>query len=205
MKKKKQEKEIIPCETLEDAEKIVSDKRAAGINPRVISQITFVIHDQEKRFNIPQISKIEKSGEQNQNNESNSDTNRDHDKSLVFKLFKEGLGPADVVIETGMSVEYVRESYQEYLDFTDQELIAKEDIGWLYKLASRYSECNNTYDLGMILKKCIEKALQYDELTFPCSLCEEDIKFSKNKIEWVREKLRKSWQHTECLRIYKEF
>ncbi len=66
MKKKKQEKEIIKCEKLEDAEKIVSDKRAAGINPRVISQITFVIHDQEKRFNIPQISKIEKN-DQNQN------------------------------------------------------------------------------------------------------------------------------------------
>jgi len=206
MKKKKQEKEIIPCETLEDAEKIVSDKRAAGINPRVIAQTTFLINDQEKRFNIVQISKIQKNNDQNQNNESNSDTApRNSDKALVFKLFQEGLGPVDVVIKTGMSVEYVEKSYQEYLDFTNQELIAKDDTKWLYKLASRYSKCNDTYQLEMILEECIEKALQYKKLDFQCPICEENIQFSHHHIEWVRDKLNKSWSHEKCSEIYKEF
>ncbi|MCE2505587.1 MAG: hypothetical protein J4F36_03755 [Nitrosopumilaceae archaeon] len=91
MKKKKQEKEIIECMNLEEAEKIVSDKRSAGINPRTISQTTFLINGQEKRFNIPQIPKIEKNKEQNQNEELKSETRvRDSDKSLTFELFKQG-------------------------------------------------------------------------------------------------------------------
>jgi len=206
MKKKKQEKEIIKCETLEDAEKIVSDKRAAGINPRVISQTTFVINNQEKRFNILQISKIEKRNDHNQNNEFNLETTpKDSDKSLTFKLFRQGKTPVDVIIETNFTVDYVKKSHVEFLEFTNQELIPNNDINWLYKLASRYSKCDDTHQLGLILEESIEKALQYDELTFPCSLCGEDIKFSKNKIGWVREKLEGTWKHTECLRIYKEF
>lgn len=199
MKKKKQEKEIIPCETLEDAEKIVSDKRAAGINPRVIAQTTFLINGQEKRFNIVQISKIQKNNDQNQNNELNSNTNpRDNDKSLVFKLFKEGLGPEDVVIETGMSVDYVGESHQEYLDFKNQMIFPKEDLDWYYRLMLPYRKCEDPAQLGNAIQNVVRDALNYRKLNYPCTNCGEIIEFNTQEIEWVRTRLSENWGHSKC-------
>ncbi|MCE2505588.1 MAG: hypothetical protein J4F36_03760 [Nitrosopumilaceae archaeon] len=110
-----------------------------------------------------------------------------------------------MVIETSLTVDFIKKSYQEFLDFRNQVLISKDDIDWFYEIASRYSECDNAYDLGVILEETVDKALQYKKLDFQCSICEETIPFSKHHIEWVHDKLSKSWYHKRCSNIHSEF
>ena len=193
MQKKNQEKEIIKCTSLDDAKKIVYDKREAGINPRIIAQITFLINDQEKRFNIPQIAKIVKDNEI-QTEESNP---KEPGKSLMFKLFREGLEPVGVVIQTDMSVDYVREAHQEYLNLTNQTIFSKDDIDWYHQLILPYRKSEDPYELGLAIQSAVRDALNYRKLNYPCTNCGEIIKFTTTEIEWVRDKLSDNWGHSK--------
>jgi len=95
--------------TLQEAKKIVYAKLCQNINPKEITQIPFLIDEKVTRFNPAQIRKIREEFEP-----KIEQNNRDPDKVLVFKLFKKGVSPIDVIIQTGLPSKYVEAAYQEY-------------------------------------------------------------------------------------------
>jgi len=137
MVKKKQETKIIhKCTTLDEAEKIVYNELLTGANHRAITQMEFQINDKIKRFNISQISQIR------QKNEPKLETNhKDPDLAHVFKLLKQGLNPVDVIIKTELSHEFVQKAHQQYLEFTNSEVIHKSVLKNLFTDAKRYRPC----------------------------------------------------------------
>jgi len=157
MTKKKQEMQVIhKCITLDEAEKIVYDELLAGTNYRVITQMEFQINDKTKRFNISQISQIKRK------NEPKSETNhKDSELALVFKLFKQGLNPVDVIIKTELSHEFVQKAHQQYLEFINSEVILKSVLENLFADARRYGPCEHLGQLQERFAEAVDDAIKY--------------------------------------------
>ena len=102
----------IEVNTLEEAEQQIYRLVKSGKNFRDIVKSTFLINDTLKRFSLSQISNIKNKFELKIN-----ESNRDAEKALVFKLFKQGKSPTEVLIKTGLSYDYIKKAREEYLEF----------------------------------------------------------------------------------------
>src|SRR2546426_2416181 len=115
--------------TLEEAEQKVYQMVKQGMGYREISKVGFPINGGIKHFGLSQITKIKQKFEPTISTHA-----RDHDKALVFKLFKEGWSQVEVIIETGFDSDFVRESYREYLEFENYVLCPKAVFNKMHSL-----------------------------------------------------------------------
>jgi len=188
--------DYITVDSLDQAEKIILEHINNGENYRDISQITFSINGTIKRFNPSQISKIKGKNEQSQ-----AQNRHDSDKCLVYKMFRKGKNPTDVVIETGLNFEYVKKAYEEYLEFEEQELVPKYWLDNLEKFAgyvSEVSENNRLGDIHYAFSVAKESHLELEKFVFTCSKCDEDARINGKALEDAQQYLSSKWKHTDC-------
>lgn len=189
---KTSEETLIPT-TIHDAKKTVYAKLCENINPREISQIAFLINDKVTRFNPAQIRQIREELEPKL-----TENHLDHDKSHAFKLFKDHT-PTEVVIETGLSVEYVKNAYKEYLQFEGKTVISQGFENEIYHNAWQVDDsCETENDVIIALRKLVSSYKELESHTYNCSRCDTEIPIRNKSLQDAKQYLSEKWHHTEC-------
>lgn len=195
-KKKQESKQEEPLQkmTLEQAEKIILEQLKAKKNMRDIVKMKFPINGVETGFNIAQIGQIKEKYLPKINVD-----NRDPDKAFCFKLFKKRLSPSQVVIKTNLSPEFVKKSYQEFLDFEEKEVFPKNELQDLYEMAKdRMYPSHNFSDLKHFIEQIVPDYDKYQELAFICKKCGKYLYPSGKSLDDARNYLAGKYVHYEC-------
>ena len=189
---------ILKFDTLEEAEKAVYELVKQGKNFRDIAQIGFDIAGNVKRYNPSQISKIKAKLEPKA-----PENHLDQDKSKVFALFKKNKKPTDVIIETGLSFEYVKKSYEEFLEFEEKILVPKYWIDNLVGFADWIKESDGRNKLGHIhnaFSVAKDSHVELQDHVYNCSVCGEEMKIKDKSLQSASNYLSQSWGHAECIK-----
>ena len=181
--------------TLQEAKKIVYAKLCQNINPKEITQIPFLIDEKVTRFNPAQIRKIREEFEP-----KIEQNNRDPDKALCFKLFKKGKLPADVIIETGLTYEYVIAAYEEYCRLQGKKLVPiwfyEEVMESIKVIDERYFEIN----IEEAMNKFVDAYQELEDHVFSCCRCGKSIHIRGRSLEDSQQYLSSKWGHAECIK-----
>ena len=197
MSETKSNQNLIIVNSLEEAEKYVYKLTQENKNPREISQIGFSINGVVKRFNPVQISKIKAKFEP-----KIPENNRDQDKSRVFSLFKKNKKPVDVIIQTSLSYEYVKKSYQEYLDFEEKTLVPKYWLDNLEEFADYVRDPDGINKLGHIhcaFSVAKGSHLELQNHIYYCCVCSKQMPIRGKLLQAACDYLSKTWGHSECI------
>lgn len=193
--KKKKEPPIIVA-TLEEAEMKVYEQIKAGINPREISQIEFIINGISKRFNPYQIRKIKEKFES-----KTKSNNQDPDTALLFELFSKDVRPEDAVIHTKFNPKFVKQTWKEYLEMINGQQVPKYVMKKLFDYASnKYFSCNTYEKLLEVFKNAMEAEKELNRFYFPCLVCGIPVMLSENMINKTVQWMQCRWVCSEsCL------
>ncbi len=185
--------ELTPT-TLPEAKKTVYAKLCQNINPKEITQISFLIDGKIIRFNPAQIRKIREEFEPKIENNK-----RDPDKVLVFKLFKKGVSPTDVVIKTGLPFEYVQKAYEEFCMFENKITISKELFDKLIESIKVVDEKFRTVDdVKPGLDKLVMSHKELKKFEYPCCYCGKSVQMGNQELEEIKPQLVR-WGHDICV------
>ncbi len=181
--------------TLQEAKKTVYAKLCQNINPKEITQIAFLIDEKVTRFNPAQIRKIREEFEP-----KIEQNNRDPDKALVFKLFKKGVSPRDVVIQTGLPFEYVKNAYEEYCIFERMVTVPN----WFYDNVMESikvvdEKFNTVVDAKHALNKLVTVYQELKKYEYPCCICGINLPMQSEELEEAKLHLSLQWGHDECI------
>lgn len=196
MAKTKQEL-VLKFNTLDEAEKSVYELVKSGKNFRDITKTGFDIAGNIKRFNPSQISKIKAKFEP-----KSPENHLDQDKSKVFALFKKNKKPTDVIIETGLSYEYVKKSYEEFLSLEKKVVIPKYWLDNLEEFASYIRESSGNNKLGDIhyaFSVAKDSHLELKSHVYYCSGCEEPMPINGKSLQSACDYLSQRWGHVKCI------
>jgi len=180
--------------TLQEAKKTVYAKLCQNINPKEITQISFLIEDKVTRFNPAQIRKIREEFEP-----KIEQNNRDPDKVLTFKLFKKRVSPIDVVIQTGLPFEYVKNAYEEYCIFERMVTVPN----WFYDNVMESikvvdEKFNTVVDAKHALNKLVTAYQELKKYEYPCCICGINVPMQIEEWEEAKQHLSR-WGHEECI------
>jgi len=187
------QKVITPNMTLEESELEVYKYIQQGKNYREIAQVEFLINNTIRRFNPSQIHKIKEKFEP-----KIVSSNQDPDKALVFNLFKKGTSPTDVLIQTGLSFEFVDKAYAEFLEFEKKVVVPAWFEEYLYDLAFTMRECDGLNEVYACLKEAVDSYVELQKHVYSCSQCGEPIKMREKSLEDAMQYLSSKWHHTVC-------
>lgn len=196
MSKTKQET-VLKFSTLEEAEKKLYEMVKSGTNFREIAKTGFDIAGNIKRFNPSQISKIKAKFEPKP-----SENHLDQDKSKVFSLFKKNKKPTDVIIETGLSFEYVKKAYEEFTELEGKMVVPKFWINNLENFADGISEKTGKNVLGHIhyaFSVAHNSHVELQSHIYYCCVCEEQIPIKDKTLQAACDYLSQKWGHAKCL------
>jgi len=185
--------ETIPVDSLDQAEKIILEHINNGENYRDIAQITFSINGTIKRFNPSQISKIKAKNDQNQ-----AQNRHDSDKSRVFKMFKKGKKLTDVVIETGLDYDYVKNARKQYFDSENLVEIPKSFYKKIMSVASYFGDVETIFNVECRLEDLYMSDHRVEEYVCDCSICGEEMKINDQMLEDAKKYLSSKWFHGNC-------
>jgi len=185
--------ETIPVDSLDQAEKIILEHINEGKNYRDIAQITFSINGTIKRFNPSQISKIKAKSEQNQ-----AQNRHDQDKSTVFKMFKKRKKLADVVIDTKLDYDYVKNAHQQYLESENMVEIPKSFYEKIMSVASHFGDAETMVNVESRLEDLYKAEKRAKLLFCDCGLCGEPMEINEEMLEDSKNYLSPRWNHDHC-------
>ena len=179
--------------TLSSAELKVYELIQKGENYRNIAKTEFVINGVVKRFNPSQISQIKGKFE------AKSGTNNlDPDKAKVFKLFKKGLTSTDVLIQTGLSFEFVDKAHEEFLEFENKVIVPHWVEEHLFELATEIRECNNWNDVYRCMKETVESHNKLQKHYYFCCKCSNPMPIREKSLQDAIDYLSGKWGHKDC-------
>lgn len=186
---------LVKVNSLQEAkEKIYSDIQN-GKNYRDIVKTKFDINDTIKTFNIQQISQIKEEFEP-----KIEESSLDNDKARVFKLFKKGYSPTDVIIKTKLNFEYVKEAWDQYAEINSKEIIPTVFFDRLKSIIERGGWGGTS--LKTILNAVNEAVIlanELDQYNFSCCECGGKIPIDGKTLEDVKKTLSKVCGHTKCM------
>jgi len=179
--------------TLQEAKKMVYAKLCQNINPKEITQITFLIDDKITRFNPAQIRKIREEFEP-----KIEQNNRDPDKALCFKLFKKGKLPADVIIETGLTYEYVTKAYEEYCRLQGKKLVTLRFYDEVMESIKVIDEGYYEVDIEDAMNKFVDAYQELENYVCPCSVCGLNMDIGSKDQKDAKQEYFSKWGHSSC-------
>lgn len=175
--------------TIEEAERRVYEQIKAGRNPRDITQIEFIINGVSKRFNPYQIRKIKEKFES-----KTKSNNQDPDTALLFELFSKNVTPEQAVIQTKFNPQFVKNSWEQYLEMVRMQPVPKEVMKKLFHYGNSQLGPCNTYDrLLEAFSVAVEAAKELDRFYFPCSVCGIPVMLSENMINKTVQWMQGQW------------
>jgi len=119
---------------------------------------------------------------------------------LVFKLFKKGVSPRDVVIQTGLPFEYVKNAYEEYCIFERMVTVPN----WFYDNVMESikvvdEKFNTVMDAKHAMNKLVTTYQELKKYDFPCCVCGINIPMNSENLEEAKAYLSCRWGHDECV------
>lgn len=188
------ENQPIKVGSLQEAKEKIFSEIQNGSNYRNIAKMKFDIEDTVRSFNISQISQIKAEFEPKKQVNSN-----DSDRAKVFKLFKKGLSPADVLIKTGFGFEFIKQCRKEYNEFADKMDVPRSFIQRLQKILDPHFR---TDTFRAIEQGVEETVFAYKEMlgyTYNCSVCGEEEVMGDQELRAMKKYLSKNWAHKSCI------
>ena len=135
------------------------------------------------------------------NEESQAQNDHDPDKSLVFKMFRKGQTPIDVIIETGLDSKYVQEAYEEFLDLEGQSTDYNEWLDNLHEMSMkiiRSVDPNRFTDIAIAFERAKDSHLKLKKFVCNCSICEGTMSVNDEMMEDAKQYLSSKWYHGDC-------
>lgn len=198
LSKKEDSKEhvIIKVDTLQEAKEIIYASLQEGKNYKDIAKTKFDINGTLKSFNINQISQIKTEFEP-----KTEQIRYDADQAEVFRLFYSGKTPAQVIIKTKYSYDFVKESWEQYAVITYQRIVPNRFFRELKKTFSPIVSPGNE-DLNVYLS-CAREITSYAEewinCSVNCSRCKEPMEMEEKMLKDAKQYLSKKWHHSKCV------
>jgi hypothetical protein len=186
--------------SLEQAEREIYDMILRGDNYNQISQVKFSINGNLRRFNPSQISKIKAKFEQN-NQKIKDETkaqNKDENMAKVFELFKRGTAPIDVIIKTRLDYDFIKKSYEQYLEMSKKKTVPEWFVSSLYDSSNNIKQCTSITDVFHCIDSAFEAYHELQEHIFFCSKCEESIPIRGETLDDASKYLSGKWYHKNC-------
>jgi len=190
--------QIQKVDSMEEVEQIVYSQIKNGKNYREILKMKFLVNDKIIGLNVSKINEIKDKFEG-----KSSKQNRDPDKALVFKYFKQGMKPSDVIIKTDLNYEYVKKSYEEFLEFEKTSLVPEYWLDNLENFADYVTESDGKNKLGHIhyaFSVAKSSHLELEKHIFVCVGCRKVVPIRDNALKAAAIYLSKDWGHSECLK-----
>lgn len=209
--------DVIIANTLQGAKEKIFVFIKNGMNYRDIVKKQFNIDGKIKKFNPSQIAKIKK--EFDHNSVSSGSSNQ----SQIFRLFKEGKTPTDVVIALNLEFDFIDKLYKQFLESTNQELVPKgwlesmnEKIDTIYLKEPRDQTIFDFYLAGpdsvelitffiensveelLEIKKESENPIDSNRVAFRCMGCKQMVFADEDMLKDVVEHFSRNAWHTEC-------
>lgn len=185
---------MMKVKTIDNAKKEVLKLVKQGVSFRDISKTKFRIGDRIKHFSIGEISKI-KNGPTGKIDVQH----RDNDLALAFKLFTKGKTPTQVVMETGLALDFVDQAHEKYLEWEEMVIVTQWFYDYITELAWHVGEVENQTQIYYNLKKAIGIYDLMKEFPVPCSICRVPLELDENMWKSAREYLISNrWYHNRC-------
>lgn len=165
----------------------------AKINYRKILSSKYLVNDEEIKLNVPKIKKIHEKSKV-----EITEIHKDSNKALVFKYFKEGMEPSDVVIETELPAKYVKDAYNEYLEMNDLISITFEQYDRIFCYAWRIHQSHNFNENCDSIEQAVNSHEELKEHVFYCSKCNEEIPIAGQPLKDAQIFLAQKYAHTNC-------
>ena len=165
----------------------------AKINYRKILSSKYFVNDEEIKLNVPKIKKIH-----DKSNSNTSDMLKDPNKALVFKCFKEGMEPSDVVIETELPAKYVKDAHNEYLEMNDLVSITFEQHDRIFYYAWRIHQSHDFNENCDSIEQAVDSYQELKEHVFYCSKCNGEIPITGQPLKEAHIFLAQKYAHSNC-------
>lgn len=194
MKKRTTKNQLLKEVSFDEAEDEVYRQVKSGTNFRDITKLGFLINGIVKHFNPSQISKIKTKFE------PKIDTkNLDLDKAKVFKLFKKGMKPTNVLIKTGLGYDFVDKAHREFLEFENRVIVPQWFEEYMYNLAFKVGDVNNLPEVYRKLRAAVDSHLLIKKFPIICNDCKKPFYFDENAFREARLYLmREKWCGEDC-------
>lgn len=192
--KQLKEREPIKVASMQEAREMVQEMANQRINNREIVKTKFLIDGEIMGLN-PKIVK-----EWKKDSESKVDSkNQDPDIVTVFKLFKKGVSPTDVIIRTGLSFEFVSKAHEEFLQFEKRTIVPQWFEEYMYDLAYEIKDCSNLSEVYYSLKKAVKSHIELQKHVYPCLVCGKPVPLDGIALKAaIRFLILDKWQHMGC-------
>lgn len=162
--------------SLQDAKLRVHQMQEEGKNPRDILKTKFDFDGKVFGFNVTQLSEIKKKFELKAN------TTVEYSISDLFRLFKEGMSPVQVIIKTNTPVDEVKTVYDDFLKLEGMTA-TQYFVDKIYSLARKVMPIDGTInDVLNKIETAVESHIEFEQYKYPCSDCGKLIRISNG--EW---------------------
>ena len=186
---------VIKVNSLQEANQKIYSLIQDGKNYREIAKIKFDINGSIKNFNVSQISKIKSEFEP-----KNEGTRFDKETAEVFRLFKKGDSPIDVVIKTGLTPDFVEQSLKKYVQLNSEQIVPNSFFYELEQsLSPRYLPSERTPN-GYLstIRGAMEMVETGENGLYWCPKCEDIVELEGNSIEDIQRFLIRRKVHLDC-------
>ncbi|NIP62176.1 MAG: hypothetical protein GWN01_16040 [Nitrosopumilaceae archaeon] len=185
---------MIKVRSLQEAKERIHSEIQNGKNYRDIAKMKFDIDGKARSFNISQISHIKSEFEP-----KNTEIHTNEDKADAFRLFRKGYNPADVLIETKYSFEFVKQAWREYNELRDKISVNNSFIRNLASELRPISNCKTFDDIEIAVSEAVDGYKEYEKFVYPCCECGKPVFFGKRSLEVAQKHLSKNWGHADCI------
>ncbi len=166
----------ISVSSLHDAKLKVHQMQKEGKNPRDILKTKFDFDGKVFGFNVTQLYEIKKKFELKAN------TTVEYTISDLFRLFKEGMSPVQVIIKTNKPVDEVKTAYDDFLKLEGMTA-TQYFVDKIYSLARKVMAIDGTInDVLNKIETAVESHIEFEQFKYPCTDCDELIRISNG--EW---------------------
>lgn len=189
---------------MEEAKKIIYEMVVEGTNYREISKTKFKINNKIRKFSISQISSFKKEIEEASvaaNAKDKIHLDKNSQVVQIFKLLKKNMSMADIVIQTGFSLDVINEAMKAYQEFEQYQLVKKEVMRFLFAELSSVFPCKNDEDLMAAASSAADAFYLLHSHPYTCGYCGKPEVPGKNELKWLQKKISNgNWGHLKCLK-----
>jgi hypothetical protein len=105
----------------------------------------------------------------------------------------------EALIETGFSFEFVKELYEQFLEFGQNRSVPKSFVKKLLDLSRWINpQCNEYKEVEQIIENAVRSHLELKKHFFWCQVCEKTIPIRGKSLDDAQEYLSQKWVHAEC-------
>ena len=167
----------ISVSSLQEARLKIYQMQQENTNQRNILKTKFELDGEIFGFNVKQLSEIKKEFT------GKATVTMEYTTSDVFKMFKEGMTPLEVLIKTHKPYDEIITIHDQFLELENKIPVQKYFVDKIFSLAREVKPIDGTYDDVLDkIKTAVESHKKFEHFKYPCNDCGKLIRISNG--EW---------------------